>query len=99
MFNQVLVSRYALAALEFRRELTFFLHLHLRETFIWAERAAASDTNAFLLKSSRGAATTIGLDSAFFWNSELYLAYSWDSGFVRNGKSGSGLIIAWNKSF
>jgi hypothetical protein len=99
MFNQVLVSNYVLAALEYRRELAFFVYLHLRETFIWADRAAVTDTNKFLFKSSSGTATTIGLDTGFFWNSALYLGYSWDSGFVRNGKSGSGLILVWNKSF
>lgn len=99
MFNQVLVANYTLAALEYRRELAFFIYLHLRETFIWADRAAVTDTNTFLFKSSTGAATTIGLDTGFFWNSELYLGYSWDSGFIRNGRSGSGLILTWNKSF
>jgi hypothetical protein len=99
MFNQVLVSDYALAALEYRRELTFFMYLHLRETLIWANRAAVTDTNRFLFKSSTGAGSTIGLGSGFFWNSELYLGYAWDSGFVRNGKPGSGLILAWYKSF
>jgi hypothetical protein len=99
MFNQVLVSNYALAALEYRRELTFFMYLHLRETLIWADRAAVTDSNKFLFKSSTGAATTVGLGSGFFWNSELYLGYSWDSGFVRNGHPGSGLILAWYKSF
>jgi len=99
MFNQVLVSDYALAALEYRRELAFFLYLHLRETFIWADRAAVTDTNRFLFKSTTGAASTVGLDTGFFWNSELYLAYSWDTGFVRDGKPGSGIILVWNKSF
>lgn len=99
MFNQVLVSNYALLALEYRRELAFFLYLRLRETLIWAERAAVTDTNRFLFKSSSGAATTIGLDSGFFWNSALYLGYSWDSGFIRNGKSGSSLILTWSKAF
>jgi len=99
MFNQVYVSDYALAALEYRRELAFFIYLHLRETLIWAERAAVTDTNKFLFKSSSGAATTIGVGSGFYWNSELYLGYSWDSGFIRNGKPGSSLILAWYKSF
>jgi len=99
MFNQVLVADYALLALEYRRELTFFMFFHLRETFIWADRAAVTDTNKFLFKSSTGAGTTIGIGTGFFWNSELYLGYSWDSGFIRNGKPGSGLILAWYKSF
>ena len=58
MFNQVLVSKYALLALEYRRELAFFIYLHLRETFIWADRAAVTDTNKFMFKSTLGAATT-----------------------------------------
>lgn len=99
MFNQVLVSNYALAALEYRRELAFFLYLRLRETFIWAERAAVTDHNRFLFKSTTGAATTIGVDTGFFWDSSLYLGYSWDSGFIRNGKSGSGIILSWGKAF
>ena len=99
MFNQVLVANYALAALQYRRELAPFMYLRLRETFIWANRAAVTDTNTFLFKSSTGAATTIGLDTGFFWNSALYLGYSWDSSFIRNGKSGSGLILAWSKLF
>lgn len=99
MFNQVLVSNYAMLALEYRRELAPFIYLHLRETFIWADRAAVTDTNRFLFKSSTGAATTIGLDTGFFWDSALYLGYSWDSGFIRNGKSGSGLILTWSKAF
>jgi hypothetical protein len=99
MFNQIQVSKYALAALEYRRELAFFMYLHLRETFVWADRAAATDTGKSQFKSSTGAATTIGLDTGFLWNSELYIGYSWDSGFIRNGKPGGGLIFIWNKSF
>ncbi len=99
MFNQVLVSDYALAALQYRREIAPFLYLHLRETLIWADRAAVTDTNKFLFKSSTGAATTIGLDTGFFWDSTLYLGYSWDSSFIRNGKPGSALILTWSKSF
>ncbi len=99
MFNQVLVSNYALLALGYRRELAPFIYLHLRETFIWADRAAVTETNQFLFKSSTGVATTIGLDTGFFWNSALYLGYSWDTGFIRNGTSGSGLILTWSKSF
>jgi len=99
MFNQVLVSDYALAALQYRRELAFFLYFHLRETFFWANRAAVTETNQFLFKSTSGAASTVGVDTGFFWDSTVYLGYSWDSGFVRNGKPGSALILTWNKSF
>jgi len=99
MFNQLLVSNYALLAVGYRRELAPFIYLHLRETFIWADRAALTDTNQFVFKSTTGAVTTIGLDTGFFFNSALYLGYSWDTGFIRNGKSGSGLLLTWSKSF
>ena len=102
MFNNVLVSQYGMVAMEYRRELTFFLYLHLRETLIWADRAhvdTVNGVNQVGFKSDHGAATTIGIDSGFFWNSSIYLAYSWDNGFIRDGKNGSGLILTWNKSF
>jgi hypothetical protein len=99
MFNQVLVANYGLVALQYRREIAPFLYLHFRETLIWADRAAVTDNNKFLFKSSTGAATTIGVDTGFFWNSALYLGYSWDSSFIRNGKSGSAMILTWSKLF
>jgi len=99
MFNEIQVTDYALANLEYRRELTFFMYLHLRGSFIWADQLALSSTNQVVFKSSNGQAATIGLDAGFFHISEVYLAYSWDSGFIRNGKSGSGIILTWNKAF
>ncbi|HEY5973891.1 MAG TPA: porin [Geobacteraceae bacterium] len=101
MFNNILVTNYAMAALEYRRELTFFMYLHLRGTYIWADRSTALSENPvkFGFKSDNGYATTVGLDTGFFWNSELYLGYNWDSGFIRDGKTGNGIILTWNKSF
>jgi len=101
MFNQIDVANYALAVLEYRRELTFFMYLHMRGSFIWAEEAAVSNstTNQFEFNNRNGKNALIGLDSGFLWDSEVYLAYSWDSGFIRNGQSGSGVILTWNKSF
>ena len=99
MFNNVIVSEYAMAALEYRRELTFFLYAHMRGTFIWADRATVNDLGHVGFKSDHGAAATLGFDSGFLWNSSLYLDYSWDNGFIRNGKSGSGIILLWNKAF
>jgi hypothetical protein len=98
MFNNVLVSEYAMAALEYRRELAFFFYLHLRETLIWADRATVNNFGQIGFKSDHGAATTVGIDTGFFWNSSIYLAYSWDNGFIRDGKPGSGLILTWNKA-
>jgi len=99
MFNNVIVSEYAVAAIEYRRELTFFLYAHMRGTFIWADRATVNDAGHVVYKSDHGAAATLGFDSGFLWNSSIYLDYSWDDGFIRNGKSGSGVILLWNKAF
>jgi hypothetical protein len=52
-----------------------------------------------MFKNTKGQAVTLGLDSGFPWNSEIYLDYSCDSGFIRNGTAGSGIILTWNKSF
>jgi hypothetical protein len=101
MFNNILVSKYVMTALEYRRELTFFMYLHLRETYIWAKRSTLTSESPirFGFEGDHGFASTIGLDTGFFWNSAIYLDYSWDSGFIRDGKSGSGFILTWNKSF
>ncbi len=98
-FNVISVSNYALTAVEYRRELNFFMYLHLRGSFIWADQADVTGLNQGGFKKSNGQAATIGLDSGFFWDSSIYLEYSWDSGFIRNGRAGSGLLVMWNKSF
>ena len=99
MFNEVLVKNYVLASLEYRRALTFFMYLHLRGTFIWAERSTLLDKDELAFRSKQGASGMVGLDTAFIWKSEVFLAYSYDSGFIRNGKPGSGIILTWNKTF
>jgi hypothetical protein len=99
MFNNALVSQYVMAVAEYRRELTFFLYAHLRETLIWANRATIVSANQVGFQKDNGGATTVGIDTGFLWNSSIYLDYSWDSGFIRNGKSGSGIILTWNKAF
>ena len=98
MFSLIPVANYNMVAVEYRRELTFFMYLHLRGTFLQADRASIIGANQVGFASSYGKNVLIGLDTGFLWNSELYLAYSWDSGFIRNGTSGSGLILTWNKN-
>jgi len=98
MFGLIPVANYNMVAVEYRRELTFFMYLHLRGTFLQADRVSIIGANQVGFASSYGKNALIGLDTGFLWNSELYLAYSWDSGFIRNGASGSGLILTWNKN-
>ncbi|HUL40995.1 MAG TPA: hypothetical protein VLV32_03690 [Burkholderiales bacterium] len=98
MFNDIYVSDYALTAVEYRRELTFFMYLHLRGSFIWAHQAEVSNTGQVVFAADRGQAATVGLDSGFFWNSEVYLDFSHDTGFIRFGKPGNSITFTWNKS-
>jgi hypothetical protein len=99
MFNNILVSNYAIGALEYRRELLFFLYAHMRGSYIWADRAEVLGGGEVAFASNNGEAFTFGLDCGFVWNSSLYLEYSWDSGFIRQGRTGSAYMLTWNKSF
>ncbi|GFO53881.1 hypothetical protein GMSM_08880 [Geomonas sp. Red276] len=38
LFDQFNVSDYAIGTIEYRRELFFFLYLHLSDTYMWADR-------------------------------------------------------------
>ena len=99
VYDDILASKYATASLGYRRELAFFLYLSLMESYLWADRVAAQDNGQVLLRNTTAVSSTASLDCAFFWNSELYLAYTYDSGVIRGGKSGSGLLLTWNKLF
>jgi hypothetical protein len=85
--------------LEYRRELLSFVYLHLRSTFIWADRETIIGSNQIGFKSDNGQSASVGLMSGFFWNSRLYLEYARDFGFLRDGKPGSSFLIFWSKSF
>lgn len=98
VFNQFYASDYAIGTVEYRRELLFFLHLHLRETFVWANRNIFSSPQE-QSSEARGDAFSVGLTSGFFWQSQLYLEYTRDNGFLRNGASGNSLLVLWSKIF
>ena len=97
MFNQFYVSDYAIGTVEYRRELLFFLYLHLRETFMWANRNIFSSQQLF--SQARGNAFSVGLTSGFFWQSQLYLEFTRDNGILRNGASGNSMLLLWSKIF
>jgi hypothetical protein len=99
LFEDVRVTSYATASVGYRRELAFFLYGSVLGSYIWADRATVQGLDQVVFREKSGAAATVSLDSAFPWNSELYLAYSWESGFIRGGKPGSGIAIIWNKMF
>ncbi|MBJ6726207.1 porin [Geomesophilobacter sediminis] len=99
VFDDALVTDYLLASIAYRRELLFFLYLTLEGSFIRANRATIAGDDQVVFRRTDAFAGTIALDSAFFWNSALYLAYAWDSGFIRGGKPGSGVILTWTFAF
>ena len=92
-------SAYATASLGYRRELAFFLYLSLVGSYLWADSATVQREDQVVFRDRTGGAATVALDSAFFWNSSLYLAYAWESGFFRRGESGGGITFNWNKLF
>ncbi len=97
VFDQVLARGYATATAGYRRELTFFLYLSALGSYIWADRSRAEAVDRVVFRDRQGAAATVALDSAFLWNSSLYLAWSYESGVMRDGRSGSGFTLMWNK--
>lgn len=97
VFNQFYVSDYAIGTVEYRRELLFFLYLHLRETFMWANRNIFSSQQR--VSEANGNAFSVGLTSGFYWNSQLYLEFTRDNGILRNGASGDSLLLLWSKIF
>lgn len=100
IFDDILATKYATASLGYRRELTFFLYLSLIGSYLWADRSTAAPNTAQVeFKSTSGLSSTVSLDTAFLWNSEIYLAYAWESGVIRGGKAGNGLLLTWNKLF
>jgi hypothetical protein len=98
MFNQFPASDYFIGTLEYRRELLFFLYLHLRGSFAWVDRTILTSSRLNLSKNA-GEAFSAGLTSGFLWDSQLYLEYSHDTEILRNGRSGNGFLVLWSKSF
>lgn len=96
--NETLAADYLMTNLEYRREILFFLYLYLRGTLIWAERSTVTALNQVGFKSNSSQAIAAGMTLGFMWDSQLDLEYSWDSGFIRNGRSGSSILFMWNKS-
>lgn len=99
MFSKVLAKDYFLASLEYRRALTFFMYLHLRGSYIWADRTTVVNTDEVTFRKKNGTSWMVGLDTAFIWDSSVYLAFSHDTGFIRDGRPGNGVILTWNILF
>jgi len=98
-FNQFPASDYLLGNLEYRREFLPFLYLHVRGTLTWADRDLLSSPESVENDADFGKTFSVGFTSGFLWNSAIYLEYSHDDGFLRNGKPGDNALVLWSKSF
>lgn len=99
IYDDMPATKYAFASVAYRRELTFFLYLSLIGSYAWADRATVRDLDQVVFREKRAAAATVSIDMAFLWQSEIYLAYTWESGLIRGGRQGSGIALNWNKLF
>lgn len=98
VFNQFVVSDYVVATAEYRRELLFFLYLHLRGTLAWINRDFTSN-RIISFSEDRGEALSVGVSSGLPWDSSIYLEYSNDYGILRNGEKGNSVLLLWSKTF
>lgn len=99
VYDDILVTNYALVSAGYRRELCFFIYLTLAGGYLWAERASALEDGRVEFRKTTSLSGTASLDFAFFGNSSFNLGYAWDSRVVRNGSSGGGVSFTWNKLF
>ncbi|MRR33843.1 hypothetical protein EG829_03965 [bacterium] len=101
LYNSFPVTDYVVATLEYRLELLFFMYMHLRGTVAWGANRPDFSTNGLNLRLSGtdGEAVSVGLTSAFFKNSQIYLEYAYDNKLLRNGTSGHSFTALWSKSF
>lgn len=96
LFDQFIAEKYLLVSTEYRLELNFYLYLHVRGTLVWG--------NFGLLETDKldvvdfGSALSIGITSGFLWDSVVYLEYSLDDGFIRQGSSGHAVMLNWAKA-
>ncbi|KAF0219325.1 MAG: hypothetical protein FD174_2024 [Geobacteraceae bacterium] len=98
MFNQFPAADYLIGSAEYRRELLFFLYLHLRGTYAWVNREIFTTTRLRFLDNS-GQAISAAVTSGFLWDSVLYLEYAYDTSILRNGARGSTITLLWSKGF
>lgn len=96
---ETIISKYVMVNLEYRRELLPFLYLQLRSALIWADRSTVIGLNQIGFKSDHGRTVSAALTTGFLWDSQLYIEYAWDTGFLRHGEPGSSITLLWSKPF
>ncbi len=101
LFDQLIAQNYAMASVEYRVELLFFLYLHLRGTFFHGEIASLDEggeaTDAVHYRDRNGQVFTTAVTTGFPWDSSLYVEYDYDTGLVRGGTPGHSMLLLWSK--
>lgn len=103
IFDEFYSRSYAVANLEYRRELLFFCYLHLRGQLAVVDRPRVNNGNLDWEMDTLpavGAAVTCGAP----WNSQIEIGYSYNFGLLRDKGDGSefggsALTLAWSKEF
>lgn len=102
--DEIASRRYAIANLELRAEVLFFLFLHLRGTLAAVDRAVRDASGAFVQRTDHPNAVTIGLTSGFLWSSEIELFWSHNATLERRTDTGfapgrDAVYVSFTKSF
>lgn len=98
LYNHFPLTKYVMTNFEYRREIFFFLFLHLRGTLISGNRPDFS-TPEFKFLKDRGEAFSAGITCGLPFTSMIYLEYGYDMEVLRDDKPGSSFLVLWSKAF
>ena len=101
--DEIFTSRYAVADLEYRLELLYFLYLQLRGTLAWADRPVAA-AGGTATRTGSFPAVTAGITTGLPWNLSLEAALSYNFGLERTRegrveKGSTGFLFSLTKEF
>ncbi len=74
--DEIASRGYAIANLELRAEVLFFLFLHVRGTLASVDRAVRDASGTIVQRTDHPNAITVGLTTGFFWSTEIELYWS-----------------------
>lgn len=99
-FNQITAEEYVIGGLTYRFEALFFFFPHVRVTGAWG-RVGEWDPATWRQRFERrgGVAYSAGFTSGFAFNSQLFVEYSYGTGFSRQGHDGHVVFVMWSKAF
>lgn len=97
-FDQLYVRDYVIGTVEYRFEALFFLYVHVRGTMALLNHVVRGPGGARWVRD-RAECFSAGITSGFVWSSSIYVEYAFDTGALRGGRAGHGVLLVWTKSF